>query len=50
MYRTTKDVHFPLSSFNNAQVRITSESKQILDLHDKLKKMNYKIGENGEQV
>ena len=26
MYRTTKDVHFPLSSFNNAQERITNES------------------------
>ena len=50
MYRTTKDVHYPLSSFNNAQIRITNESQQINNLHDKLKGMNYKIGDKGQQV
>ena len=50
MYRTTKDVHYPLSSFNNAHIRITNESQQINNLHDKLKGMNYKIGDKGQQV
>ena len=50
MYRTTKDVHFPLSSFNNAQTRIINESQQINNLHDKLTGMNYKIGDKGQQV
>ena len=48
MYRTTKDVHFPLSSFVNAQQRIKLESEQINHLHAKLKGLNYKIGKNGD--
>lgn len=50
MYRTTKDIQFPVSSFVNATQRAKNEVPQFLDLHNKMRSQNYRVTVQGPPV
>lgn len=46
-YQTTKDVHYPVGSFNNASIRQEKDVPDFINCHKTMKTQNYKVTVQG---